>query len=215
MSRLSGTVQAEGAPVAGAAVLAAAMHEELILASAQTGDDGGFALEFDAARVRLLARAGAGEAVGLAFGIVDDASASHSVTLRLEDHAPLHPVTFLAEGDIPPELDLQLTPREIRGLDEDAISLFHAPVDGATQPMLVQRPLGETPQLRMQAGSWILYSALDSAPDALGANSKHVMWRIASATLESGEELEPAVIGYRLEVSGALTVRLRVVSSEQ
>jgi hypothetical protein len=214
MSRLSGTVEADGAPVAGATVVAAPPDEDTAVASARTGEDGGFALDLNASRVRLLARAGAGDAVGLAFGM-SDVPAPEPIVLELGAHAPLHEITFVVEGSAPPELDLQLTPARIDGLDEAAIALLHVPVDGATEPMLVRRPLGEGLKLRMQAGSWILYAAYDSAPDALGLNSKHVMWRIGKASVDGGGELEPAVIGYRLDVTGPLTVRLQVVRSEK
>jgi hypothetical protein len=215
MSRLTGTVAADGAPLADATVVAAPPGEDTALAAARTGGDGGFALDVDAPQVRLLARAGAGDAVGLAYASVD-LPAAEPVALELQAHAPLHPITFVVEGTAPPpELDLQLTPARIDGLDDAAMALLHVPVDGATQPMLVRRPLGEGLELRMQGGSWILYAAYDSAPDALGVNSKHVMWRIGKASVEGGGELEPAVIGYRLEVTEPLTVRLEVVRSEK
>lgn len=213
MSRLSGTVEADGAPVAGATVVAAPPDEDTAVASARTGEDGGFALDLNASRVRLLARAGAGDAVGLAFGVAD-VPAPEPVSLELGAHAPLHPITFVVEGSPPPELDLQLTPTRIDGLDDAAIALLHTPVEGG-EPMLVRRPLRDGMELRMQAGSWILYAAYDSAPDALGLNSKHVVWRIGKASVDGGDELAPAVIGYRLDVTGPLTVRLQVVRSEK
>lgn len=214
MSRLTGTVAADGAPVAAATVVAAPPDEDMALASARSDEDGGFALDVDASQVRLLARAGTGDAVGLAFASVD-VPAAEPVALELGSHAPLHPINFVVEGSAPPELDLQLTPARIDGLDDAAMALLHVPIDGATEPMLVRRPLGEGLELRMQAGSWILYAAYDSAPDALGVNSKHVMWRIGKASVDGGGELQPAVIGYRLDVTGPLTVRLQVVRSEK
>lgn len=211
MSALTGTLRAGGAPAADAVVLAAEPDGGSVLAATTTGADGGFVLDGLAGPVRVFAKAGAGEAVGLAARMVD-VPASGPLSMALEDHAPLHPVTVIAEGEVPPELDLQLTPRAIEGLDEAALALLHAPVDGVSEPMLVRRPIGEARRvaLQMQTGSWILYSALDSAPDALGADMPHLAWRVTRATLESGEELGAAVIGYALEVAGPLTVTLHV-----
>jgi hypothetical protein len=218
MSELTGFLRAEGAPVPDATVLAAEPGGDAALAASRTGPDGAFSLDVPGDRARIFAKAGAGEAVGLASRIVD-LPAAEPVQLALEDHAPLHEVTLVAQGDVPPELDVQLTPRRIEGLDDEALSLLHAAVDGASEPMLVKRPIGAQGPvaLRMQAGSWILYAALDDAPDttdALRADLQHFKWRVERVTLDGGEELGPAVIGFALEVDRPLTVTLHVVKSK-
>ncbi len=210
MSALTGTLEAAGAPVAGAFVLAAAIDGDAVLAVSATGDDGRFALDVEPGRARLVARAGAGEAVGVAARTVD-VPPPGPVALALDDHAPLHPVTVRVEGDVPPELDVQLAPRRIDGVDDDALSLLHVPVGGADRPMLVSRPAARPVELRMQAGGWLIYAAHDTLFDARGADTPARSWRVARAVLDSGEELAPAVVGFALEVAGPLTVTLHMI----
>jgi hypothetical protein len=194
VSTLSGTLRADGAPVAGATVVAAA--GDAILASGVTGEDGGFALEADAPCVRLFARAGAGEAVGVAARDVEPPA---TVALALEDVAPLHDVTVLAAGDVPPELEVQLAPQRIAGVE----LLF------GEDPMLVRRP--PPLRLRLQAGNWLVYAAHETTFDARDAGAPAFAWRVERAVLDDGTELEPAVVGHALEVARPLTVTLHVV----
>jgi hypothetical protein len=194
VSAVAGTLQADGAPVAGATVVAAA--GDAVLASALTGEDGGFALDVDAARVRLFARAGAGDVAGVAAREVEPPA---TVRLALEDHAPLHDVTVLAVGDVPPELDVQLAPQRIAGID----LLF------GDDPVLVRRP--PPLRLRLQAGSWLVYAAHETVFDARDAGAPAFAWRVERAVLDDGTELPDAVVGHALEVARALTVTLHVV----
>jgi hypothetical protein len=216
MGELAGTLSAGREPIAGAVVLAAELGGAVALASTRTDDDGRFSLAVPDGILRVFARAGAGEAVGVATRTVE-APAEGALALDLEHHAPLHPVSVVAEGDVPPELDLQLTPERIHGVEREALALLHATVPGVTHPMLVTRPFGPARRvdLRMQAGGWILYSAYDLAPDARGAGSRHLAWRVERAAIEGGAELPPAVIGHALEVDGPLTVILRIVRLER
>jgi hypothetical protein len=216
MGELSGTLRAGREAVAGAVVLAAEPGATDALASTRTAEDGAFSLSVPDGMLRVFARAGAGVAVGVATRTVE-APAEGRLDLDLEDHAALHPVSIVAEGDVPPELDLQLTPERIDGVDRDALALLHATVPGVTRPMLVTRPFGPARRvdLRMQGGSWILYSAYDLAPDARGAGSRHLAWRVERAEAEGGAELPPAAIGHALEVDRPLTVILRIVRLER
>jgi hypothetical protein len=193
MSALTGTVHAGGRPAAQATVLAAG-------ASTRTGADGAFTLELpdDVDRTDVLARVGAGDALGLAARTVD-LPAREPVALALEDHAPLHPVTVLAEGDVPDELQLQLSPRRIEG------------IENAAGPMLAVIPFGAERRIEraLQAGRWLLFAAHESAPDARGMDTHHLAWEVERAT-SGGEELARGVVGHEVEIAGPVTVTLHV-----
>ena len=212
MSALAGTFSALGEPVVDAPILAAAPEGPPVLASTSTLPNGGFRLELPdpPGRVLLLAKA-RGAALGLATRSVDRDSPA-PIELALEDHAPLHRLTVLADGDVPAELLLKLTPRRVAGIDEVALGLMYAPVDGVSESMLGVYPLGDTrrAEMHVQEGRWLLYAAHESAPDARGFGTRHLSWEVERATLATGEELERGVVGHELEVSGPTTVTLAI-----
>ncbi|HET7487000.1 MAG TPA: hypothetical protein VFJ85_03670 [Acidimicrobiales bacterium] len=208
MTALAGRVSAGGAGVAGAVVAAFGPERPSpSLASAVTGADGRFALVVDGEVVGglLLARCGLGP-VGLAT-----APAGPEVELALDGGPALHRLTVVAEGPAPPELDLQLTPRRIDGLDDEVVGLVHAPVDGEVHSMLAVLPLGGPGRVDVdvQGGRWLLYAAHESAPDALGADGRHVAWQVESATV-GGRPADRGFIGHEVEVTGPTTVTLHI-----
>jgi hypothetical protein len=198
---ITGRVAAGGSPQPGATVLALRGRE--VLGVATTGHDGRFALEAQAPDT-LLAKV-RGDVIGVAC-----AAAGAEVDLEV---GPVHQVTVEARGDVPEGFELQLAPRALADLADEQLALVHVPVDGMSESMFASRPLPADAPLRfgLQAGLWLLYAALESAPDALGADMERRAWTVERAALASGEPLEAGPVGHLLEVRGDVTVVLDVV----
>ena len=210
MSAITGIVKAGGRPAGGALVVAAEHGAREVLASARAGEGGEFRLDLPAGAggpVGVLARVD-GPALGVA-GVI--AAPGEQLALDLTDHGPLHPLTVIAAGDVPPELELQLTPRHVAGLDDDLLALMYAAVGGMTRTMLAVRPLRDPVNVAAQEGRWLLYAAYEAGADALGMDPVDASWEVERATTPAGEELTRGIVGHEIDVAGPTTVTLHVV----
>jgi hypothetical protein len=209
MTELRGRVSASGEPAAGAEVLA--LDGDALVAHTQAGDDGRFALEpAPAAGLRLLARCRQ-PAAGLAAA--DVPTQAEEIELRLEDVAPVWPVTYTVTGGLPenfPPPVLRLVPLALGTLPEAEVRWSMRPVGERAGSAYLSTPIGPE-GLRLQQGRWWFSAELviASEPRAAGAVDPPPLRAIA-AELADGSQLEAMRGGWVLPVEGPTSVAIRL-----
>lgn len=202
---IKGIVTAGGRP--SAATVLALDGSGRVTAATSSDDDGRFAL--DVAAVRVVAKL-RGPAVGLVEVPLSVESAGSPAPLTV-DLPTAHPVVLCAEGEVAPELMVQLIPQQLLGADVSRMGLL---VDGMSEVALATLPLSSGRlDLQLQAGRWVLYADGEAGADALGLdNLDPRRWLVERAVLADGTALPRGYVGHELLVEGACEVVLHLVA---
>jgi len=211
--RVEGRVVERGAPQAGCQVLLADERARAVLAAAETGADGAWALPVPAAApddLLVFARC-RGAALGVAWART--APGGPPLELEMTDVAPTHELTVALEG-VPAGLapQIRLNPRELGTLDRALLRWVHAPVDDARSSALAGfSPADHRLRRRAQAGVWwltaqLLYESSGQMPGRTLPDS----WFAVAAHTDDGTALAPDRDGFALPLAGPVTVTLRL-----
>lgn len=211
--RVEGRLLHRGAPQADGQVLLADEGARTVLAAAETGADGAFALpvpEGASGELIVFARC-RGAALGVAFA--RPRGKGEPVDLEMTDVAPTHELTVVLDG-VPAGLtpQIRLTPRELDGLDPELLRWVRAPV-GAARPGALAAFTPPDGRLRRdaQAGVWwitaqLLYESSGRIPGRTLPDS----WFAVAAHTDAGTPLAPDRDGFLLPLRGPVTVTLRL-----
>jgi hypothetical protein len=209
--RISGVACSEGEGAAGAEILV--LDGDRVAAHTFAGEDGAFRLEVaDAPGLRLIARCRR-PAAGLAVG--PPAEAGAEAVLRLEDVAPVSPVTFtVADRDVAAEHApiLRLVPLALGDLAEDDVQWSLRRVGDRADSAYLALPL-EAGSLtcRLQHGRWWFTADLVIVSDVRtrgGEDESHL--QAVEARRSDGRPLEAMFDGWVADVDGPSDITLRL-----
>lgn len=207
-----------GAPQASCQVLLADEAARAVLAAAETGPDGRWAIEVPAGAPEELLVFGRcrGDALGVVCARVRRRGSVPPIELEMTAVAPTHELTVVVEG-VPGALrpQIRLAPRRIGSLDGAILRWVHEPVEEARSSALA----GFTPDDRrlrrwVQAGRWWLTAQLlFESSGRIPGQALPDSWLPVAARTDAGVELTPVRAGFELEVDRPVTVTLRLAAS--
>ena len=206
--RISGVACAAGEGAGGAEILV--LDGDEVVAHTEAGADGGFELDApDAPGLRLIARCRM-PAAGLA--VVSSPADGAAVVLRLEDVAPVSPITFTTaeHGAYPPIL--RLVPLALGSLAESDVQWSLRRVGDRADSAYLALPL-ESGSLtcRLQHGRWWFTADLVVTADArTHGGDDDVRLQAVDAQRGDGRPLEPMFDGWVVDVDGPAEVALRL-----
>lgn len=207
-----------GAPQAYCQVLLADEAARAVLAAAETGPDGRWAIAIPAGAPEELLVFGRcrGDALGVVCARVRSRGGVPPIELELTAVAPTHELTVVVEG-VPDALrpQIRLAPRRIGSLDRAILRWVHEPVEQARSSALA----GFTPDDRrlrrwVQAGRWWLTAQVPfESSGRLPGRTTPDSWLPVAAHTDAGVVLAPVGDGFELEVDRPVTVTLRLAPS--
>jgi hypothetical protein len=208
---ICGTITEDGVAPASARVLLLDERLEQGLASTEALADGWFELACpDVVEGVVLARLR-----GPTFAVAYARVTLPTSPLRLDaaNTAPCHDVQLLAAGDVPPLLDLAVSPTEVIGFPPGPAEMWTYRIDGNCNEQFSAWPLGDgRADVRLQSGRWrIGASRVEPPRGRLSGGGARVVWTLAGATDESGADLPFDGGCITVAVDGPRRLTLRIV----